>query len=201
MIRNIVLDIGNVLAAFCWREVFEELGFYKEIQAELAEATVKSNLWLELDRSARPDAEIMADCIAAAPHLRSEITLFFGHLAETVREFPYAASWIKDLKARGYRVYLLSNYGKTVYGLTHKGLSFLPLVDGQVFSYQVKSVKPEALIYQTLLDTHGLAPEECLFFDDAPRNVEGAKRVGINAHLFTTQEDAEAALRRYTQEE
>ena len=143
----------------------------------------------------------MTDCIAAAPHLRSEITLFFGHLAETVREFPYAASWIKDLKARGYRVYLLSNYGKTVYGLTHKGLSFLPLVDGQVFSYQVKSVKPVALIYQTLLDTYGLAPEECLFFDDSPRNVEGAKRVGINAHLFATQEDAEAALRRYTQEE
>ena len=84
MIRNIVLDIGNVLAAFCWREVFEELGFYKEIQAELAEATVNSNLWLELDRSARPDAEIMADCIAAAPHLRSEITLFFGHLTATV---------------------------------------------------------------------------------------------------------------------
>ena len=45
MIKNIIFDIGNVLAAFRWREVFVSLGFDEEEIEALAEATVKSNLW------------------------------------------------------------------------------------------------------------------------------------------------------------
>ena len=194
MIKNIILDIGNVLAAFRWQEVFSELGFSIEAQAELARATVKSNLWLELDRSARPDEEISEECIAACPLYEAEIRLFFLHLSETVREYPYAADWIKELKAAGYGVYILSNYGKTVYSLTHGGLSFLPLTDGGVFSFQVKRVKPEAEIYRALLEKYGLEPAECLFFDDNPTNVEGAQALGINAAVFTTLEEAKAVL-------
>lgn len=200
MIKNIIFDIGNVLAAFRWREVFVSLGFDKEEIEALAEATVKSNLWLELDRSARPDADIMADCIAAAPTYSDKIRLFFSHLSETVGEYSYAADWIRELKAAGYHVYLLSNYGKTVYGLTHTALSFLPLVDGGVFSYEVKSVKPERLIYETLLKKYDLAAKECLFFDDNPLNIEGARALGIHAALFTSLEQAKEDISRYSKE-
>ena len=194
MIKNIILDIGNVLAAFRWREVFSELGFSPLASEAIAEATVKSNLWLELDRSARPDGEIMAECIAACPLYEAEIRLFFSHLSQTVREYPYAYTWVEELKAAGYSVYILSNYGKTVYSLTHRGLSFLPLADGGVFSFEVKSVKPEEKIYRALFEKYGLDPAECLFFDDNPVNVEGARRLGMKAEIFTSLEEAKRAL-------
>ena len=42
-----------------------------------------------------------------------------------LKAFDYAADWIKELKSRGYKVYLLSNYPKDFFELhTHSELSF-----------------------------------------------------------------------------
>ena len=52
--------------------------------------------------------------------------------------FPYALEWILDLKAKGYHVYILSNYGENMLNHTEDKLKFLPLMDGVVFSYKIK---------------------------------------------------------------
>ncbi|MFW9869739.1 MAG: HAD family hydrolase [Candidatus Thorarchaeota archaeon] len=44
--------------------------------------------------------------------------------------------------------------------------------------------KPEPEIYRRLLETIGVGAEDCIFFDDRISNVEGARAVGIQAHLF-----------------
>lgn len=52
--------------------------------------------------------------------------------------------WIKELKNRGYKVYLLSNYPKEYFELhTHSELSFVSLVDGKVISAMVGMIKPD----------------------------------------------------------
>ena len=50
MIKNVVFDIGNVLAGFVWKDFYESFGFSQEINEKLANATVRSALWNELDR-------------------------------------------------------------------------------------------------------------------------------------------------------
>lgn len=57
--------------------------------------------------------------------------------------FPYAMEWILDLKARGYHVYILSNYSENMLDQTKDKLKFLPLMDGVVFSYKIKKMKPD----------------------------------------------------------
>lgn len=54
--------------------------------------------------------------------------------------------------------------------------------------------KPDAAIFHLLLDRNDLDPAECLFIDDNPANVAGAKAVGLNAVLFTSPETLEAEL-------
>jgi putative hydrolase of the HAD superfamily len=44
--------------------------------------------------------------------------------------------------------------------------------------------KPERGIYETALQVSQRPPEECLFIDDRPLNVEGARRLGIQAIQF-----------------
>ena len=46
-------------------------------------------------------------------------------------------------------------------------------------------VKPDPAIYRALLERNGLAAKDCLFIDDSPKNVDGAKAVGMDAVQFT----------------
>jgi 2-haloacid dehalogenase len=45
-------------------------------------------------------------------------------------------------------------------------------------------LKPSPEIYNLLLSRYGLKAEECIFIDDNPANVEGAKRVGMESIVF-----------------
>jgi 2-haloacid dehalogenase len=58
-----------------------------------------------------------------------------------------------------------------------------------VVSGEEKMVKPDRDIFQVLLERYGLRPEECLFIDDNPDNIEGARRVGLNGIVFAGAED------------
>jgi ribonucleotide monophosphatase NagD (HAD superfamily) len=44
--------------------------------------------------------------------------------------------------------------------------------------------KPDKEIYEYLLSTYNLVPEECIFIDDNPANIAMAKSLGIHGYLF-----------------
>ena len=193
-IRNIVFDIGKVLAKFHWKSVLSSLGFSPEANAAVAAATVRNPFWLEYDRSVLSDEEVLQTCCSFAPEYTKEITAFFGHLFHMCTPYPYASEWLSSLRKRGYRVYLLSNYGKTRFEQDLTDFPFVAETDGRVISYEVGYIKPEPGIYYALLDKYHLLPEESLFFDDVEANVLGARRCGFHAEVFTTPEEAEKVL-------
>lgn len=194
MIKNIIFDVGKVLVDVCWDEIMQELGFEGEILTRVSNATVRSDTWSEYDRGKWSDEEILDAFIANAPELEREIRLFMEHEPETIREFPYAKDWVKSFKDKGYRCYILSNYPRITYENTCQERGFEEFVDGAIYSYQVHMIKPEPMIYQTLLERYGLCPEECVFIDDKLANVEAARKLGIHAIQFKTKEYTEREL-------
>ena len=56
--------------------------------------------------------------------------------------------------------------------------------DGVMVSSDVHLIKPDTRIYELLCETYDLNPEECVFIDDRPENVEAAKRVGMKGIVF-----------------
>jgi len=197
MINTIIFDIGNVLASFRWADLFHDLGFNGEKFERIAAATVlHPTMWNEFDRSLMSDEEIIAKCIERAPEYEQEIRLLFSKTELLVEEYTYSADWIRSLKDRGYRVYLLSNYGKTSFEAARdKGrLSFLPLVNGGVISYEVRIVKPEPGIYQALLAKYNLNAAECVFLDDKAENVEAAKKLGFHGIVVESEKQAKDML-------
>ena len=80
---------------------------------------------------------------------------------------------VRRLKNHGYCVYYLSNIPQDVLELlTERGV--LTQFDGGVASCEVQVNKPDPQIYRTFLHKFALRPEECVFIDDMPINVEGA---------------------------
>jgi putative hydrolase of the HAD superfamily len=69
-------------------------------------------------------------------------------------------------------------------------------VDGGVISYEVKAIKPEPVIYQTLIDNYGINPTEAVFLDDLLINLEGAKPFGFHTIQVKNHEQTLEELRR-----
>ena len=80
MVKNIIFDIGNVLAAFRWQKLFKELGFTGEVFDRVRDATVGGPWWIEYDRSRLSDAEIIDNCCALAPGHEKEVRSVFEHI-------------------------------------------------------------------------------------------------------------------------
>ena len=59
MIKNIVFDIGNVLAGFAWEDFYRSFGYSEEMFEKLADATVRRPFWNEMDRGKLSDEELL----------------------------------------------------------------------------------------------------------------------------------------------
>lgn len=194
-ITTIVLDIGNVLAHFRWREYLEECGYNQEVRERIAKATVLSGFWNEWDRGEREEDELIAESIAKDPGVKDEILSFFHSFDKIVKEYPYSRNFVKGLKDNGYKIYLLSNYSKKHFTLSRPTFEFINYVDGGVISYEVKSIKPEPMIYQELIDKYNINPSEAVFLDDLADNLEGAKPFGFHTIQVKNYDQTIAELR------
>lgn len=192
MIKNIILDVGRVLVAWKPKETMKEkLGFSEETVNDLTKALFESGVWNEADRGVLSNDEFLALAISRAPEYEKEIRLFWDNVDKAIWQLPYAGEWIRTMKKAGYQVYILSNYGSWTYDKTREAvLNFLEEVDGAIFSYQVKQIKPNPEIFQSLFEKYSLQAEECVFLDDLPANIEGAKAVGMQGIVFTDLEEA-----------
>ena len=197
MIKNVIFDVGKVLVEWEPLVAMKKLGFDDATAKAVAAATTDSPEWDESDRSVGTDEEILAMLIGNAPEYEKEIRTFWDNISLPIYQYDYARAWIRELKSKGYGVYILSNYGRWTYQNTTEALSFLEDVDGAVFSYQVHQMKPEPEIYRTLLTKYGLKAEECVFLDDRQVNIDGAKAQGMEGIVFTSYEDAVERLKEY----
>ena len=194
MIRNIIFDIGNVLAGFTWQEFFTELGYEGERFDRLANATVKSPDWNEVDRGVLGEEELLERFIKNDPPMETDIRRVFQDVGGMVRKLDYAVPWVESLKAAGYGCYYLSNFSHKVYVECAEALEFLPYMDGGILSYRDKVIKPDTKIYELLLSRYGLKVSECVFLDDTQKNLPPAEKLGMHTILFRDQKQAEGEL-------
>lgn len=174
-INTIVLDIGNVLVDFRWEDYLKGCGYTEDIIHKVSRATVMNSLWKKWDRGDIEEEDMIRQSCLLEPGVEKEIHKFFQDILEVVKEFDYAADFVKRLKANGYKVYLLSNYAKSHFKLAKEYFKFLNYVDGGVISYEINRIKPEPEIYEALIDKYQLNPKEAVFLDDLADNLEAAK--------------------------
>lgn len=198
MIKNVILDIGNVLVDFRYKELIEDLNISESASKTIISKCVENSLWNELDLGIIPEQQIYDKMLEAVGEYGPELQKFLDNLIDVVKTYPYTVSWITNMKEKGLKVYLLSNYPKTWFELHEKErFGFTHLVDGKVVSAFVKMAKPDKRIYEYLMDTYDIKAEESIFFDDKVENVEAAKQLGINGHVFTDYEAALEIMARY----
>ncbi len=97
---------------------------------------------------------------------------------------------LDDLRSK-FRVTLLSNTNSIHLDFVNQQM--LPKVSEQIkldayfhvayYSHLVGKRKPEPIIFQQVLDENGFVPQETVFLDDNPENIQSAARLGIQTFL------------------
>lgn len=194
MIQNVIFDIGNVLMDFRWMDYMHSLfGEDEETIAAVNQAIWRHGTWVSMDEGADA-ATAIEKAVSLVPAREADIRRAFAHAGQAMHRQDYAIPWIQELKRRGKNVFYLSNYSAFSIKANRDVLDFLPYMDGGIFSYQVKVVKPNPEIYRLLCEKYNLNPEECLFTDDMPDNIAAAKKYGFHAVLFERYEKSYPAV-------
>lgn len=202
MINTIIFDIGNVLVDFRWRQMYESFGLTEAEIEKLADATVRHQAWLDLDKGIISTEEAKEAYAKEVPEYRELIERIYQEMDTLLVQFDYSISWIKEMKERGYRIYILSNWSKPAYdACKDTALSFLPLVDGIVFSYKEFVIKPEKKIYEIICSRYDIHPEEAVFLDDSEANITSARAYGLHAIHFKSYEQARQELEELLEKE
>lgn len=196
MIDTIVFDVGNVLVDWNYTDYLERLGFSCAAKEAVTTAVFQSPVWNSLDKGTISPEDAIGEFISRAPRYGHEIRQAFAGCEDCIHPFPYSADWIKSLKEQGLRILILSNYSEYLFDKTKDKMKFLSLVDGTLFSFRCKMVKPQPEIYRLLIDMFGLVPENTVFIDDRPDNTDAAAAFGIHAIRFKGYSDAVLELKK-----
>lgn len=193
-IKNVIFDVGQVLVDYDWQSYLDTFGFEPDKRERIARATFLSPEWDERDKGLCEEEVYIQRFQKLDPQDAEDIEKVIKGTGGTIHKRPYADTWVKYLKSKGYGVYILSNYAAYMLDHTKKELTFRKEMDGEVFSCYAHQIKPDSEIYQTLLNKYQLNPEECVFIDDRPENCKGAETQGIRTICFKDFKQVSADL-------
>lgn len=89
---------------------------------------------------------------------------------------------VMELHKQGYKLYVLSNINELHAVWTREQLRGIPF-EAVYFSNEMGMAKPDARCYERVIRETGIVPEETLYIDDLPENIEAGKRAGLQCFL------------------
>lgn len=183
--KNIVFDLGRVVFAHRTEYRTEER---KRFFSYVSESPMPQ-FWVDYDLGISSMDKVAEDLAAYrgvdVKYARMMIEQSIGWQS-TIEP---TAELIRDLKAAGYRLYVLSNMSREFIAFLRRKEVY-KYFDGEVVSCEEGVVKPQPEIYRILIDRYSLDVAETMFIDDRIENVEVAASLGITPFHFD-REDCE----------
>ena len=200
-IDAVVFDVGNVLIEWDPRHLYRRVftnddGTPDEARVAWFLAEVCHADWnVEQDRG-RSIAEAEAEALARHPDLGPAIRSFYGRFQTMIpRAIDGTVAVLEALKAAGMPVHGLTNFSAETFALTQRRFAFLNRFDTVVVSGAERVIKADPRIFEILIERAGLVPARTAFVDDSIHNIEAARTLGFQAHLFEGADGFPAWLR------
>jgi len=195
MITTIIFDLGAVLIDWHPHHLYKKIYTDESEMLHFLES-VCTNDWNEEQDGGRTLAEGTDLLVKQFPEHEENIRAYYGRwdemLAGPVKGTPEIFRELKD--SGKYKIYALSNWSAETFPVAQQRFDFLNWFDGLVVSGTERMRKPFPEFYHLLLDRYNIKPEEALFIDDNYRNIEAARKIGIESIHFTDAESLKEEL-------
>jgi len=195
-VKAVVFDYGNVISLDQDPKTMDELARRVGVEREKFVSTLWS-LRGEYDRgtiSAKEYFKIVLSALEVSMDEKSIEELIEIDTNSWKNINTDTEALMKEIKAAGYLVGILSNMPGDFLAWARKNLPVFSLPHIGLYSCDVNMVKPEEAIYRKLLSMFGLEADELVFFDDKDENIKGAEAIGIKAILWENSKEARREL-------
>ena len=184
MDRIFLFDLGNVLA-----KSLDDYGLYNKLNCKISYYEFLQYWWGD-------DLVLKAHMGLATDDEHVEALLKFCKSDLSIKQFyeiyngldnslyDDTVEIINDLKNKGSKIGILSNLRLMDYKRYKQQIEKINF-DYIFLSYEMKCIKPSSDIYLQVIDALDCEADNIIFFDDNQKNVNGAKKLGINAYQVT----------------
>jgi HAD superfamily hydrolase (TIGR01509 family) len=189
-------DLGNVLLFFdhpkAARQMAELAGL---TQKQVWEIVFDSDLEIRYERG-DIDCREFYDEFCRRTGSSPDFAMLKRAAAEIFEPNQAVIELVETLHARGRRLGVLSNTcaAHWEYCLDGRYPFLNRCFETYALSYELKAMKPEAIIYSRAAELAGVVPGNIFFVDDRPENVAAACAAGYDAVLYHTPEQLAADL-------
>ena len=191
MIKNLIFDLGGVIENLHMdqaEKAFRELGM--DLMKSISDDSNIVKAVMNYINGFMSEPEVAA---VIRPYCMPDVTdeqIMQAMLAEC-GDTPVARLKALNALRSHYKVYLLSNISErfwvdAVEKMASNGYRPADCFDRCFLSYEMQLAKPDTRIYQQVINDTGIRPEETLYFDDRPENVEAGKVAGFQAVMVET---------------
>ena len=181
----IFFDLGNVILNFSHQRSFEQVAEVANISPEKAkEAIFDSGLQNQYEKGLVTSDQFV-DIFSKETVSQPDPARLFRALSDIFWLNRSIVPILAGLRGINYPMGILSNTCEAHWLFALERFPVIPMMFNQfILSYESKSMKPDAKIYEDAIAMAGLPPQQIFFVDDRPENVEGAKAAGLDAHIF-----------------
>ncbi|MCC5870413.1 MAG: HAD family phosphatase [Gammaproteobacteria bacterium] len=192
-ITDVIFDLGHVLVDWDPRYLYRVRFAGDEAAMEDFLSRVCGPDWHRRVDAGLPWEQAIAELLPRYPAQAAHIRAYRSGWAQMFAgEVPGTLALLRRLQSGGYRLHALSNYPVEPVDFLYQRYPWMDAFEHVVISGRLGVAKPDRRIYEHLLAVIERSPRHCLFIDDRPENVDGARALGIDAIRF---EDAGSLAR------
>lgn len=192
-VRAGVFDVGRVLLHFDFKKTTERLAPRCSLPVREMDKVWTSALVDDYARG-RLSCDEFARQAARQIGFGGSSEEFLDAWSDIFAPNPAMFARVRRWKARGLRLFLLSNTCESHVRFFTKRWKIFREFDGATYSCRVDAMKPDPAIYRALFEGCGVAPATAVFLDDLAANVAAARALGMRAFAYRTEAALAAQL-------
>jgi len=196
-IKNVIFDLGGVLID--WNPEYVYLEVFKGDREKMKWFFDKicTMDWNENQDAGYPLQQATEERVKLFPEYEEWIRIYYGRWEEMLgKQIDGTVTILKQLIYNpNYKVVALTNWSAETFPIALERFDFLHWFEGIVVSGTEKMRKPFNEIYVLTLNRFNIEASQSLFIDDNARNIEAAKKMGINTIRFNNPTQLKSELK------
>ena len=196
-IKNVIFDLGGVLIdwnpEYVYLEVFN--GDREKMKWFFDEICTMD--WNENQDAGYPLQQATEERVKLFPEYEEWIRIYYSRWEEMLgNQIDGTVAILKQLiNNPNYKVVALTNWSAETFPVALERFDFLHWFEGIVVSGTEKMRKPFNEIYELTINRFNIEASQSLFIDDNARNIEAAKKMGINTIRFNNPTQLKSELK------
>ena len=190
-IKNIIFDLGGVIINLDINKTIQEFNKLSKMPFESIYSQLQQTpIFDKFDKGEISDSIFFNELqkTLGLPISKEKLTFAWNAM---LLDFPKNRLDLLQKLKPNYRLFLLSNTNEThitefetILFKQHGYKNLESFFETVYYSCRMGKRKPNTDIFNYVLNTHNLNPQETLFIDDSPQHVDGALKTGIQAKLL-----------------